>query len=55
MGEGQKGAKVHLYQLFVAGHVQRVCLVLCWQCVRADGKNMREMLSEKRALRPVGD
>ena len=57
LGEGQKGARVRLYRLFVAGYAQRACLVLHRQCARTGGESMREMLSEKRALQPqaVGD
>ena len=55
LGEGWKGAMVRLYRLFVAGYARRVCLVLRRQCAHAGGESMREMLSEKRALRPVGD
>jgi len=46
---------MRLYQLFVARYVWRLCLVLRLHCARAGGESMREMLSEKRALRPVGD
>jgi len=46
---------VRLYQLYVAGYARRVCLVLRRQCARACGESLREMLSEKHTLRPVGD
>ena len=46
---------MRLYQIFVAGYALHVYLVLRWQCARTGGDSMREMLSEKRALRPVGD